>query len=237
MNWRLYTDLLNGTKKAQYVETRGGIFALPAEAVETLAEHADAAKGPADRNRLMILLMYHTGVRAQELADMRLEHIDRDERKIKVYSKKLDSSHVQADPWRHVWYGQSVEKHMARWLDYGGRDAFYTAAESPHLMVSERAERVSEDEINRIVKAAAESAGLQEVMCEDAGGMKRHLITSYTLRHSFAYECMQTNEGTGRIDIKTLVELMGHQSTETTEKYLVFAEDDLRESHRLYGPT
>ena len=236
VDWSRYAELLNGTKKAAYVDARGGIYALDREGIETLADHVDAARGPTERNRLLILLMYHTGVRAQELADMKLKHLDRDERRIEVYSKKLDSDHVRADPWRPVWYGASLDKHMARWLDFGGRDAFYTATESDHLFISERSERMSEAQINRIVKSAAESAGLQEVMYEDAGGMKRHLITSHTLRHSFAYECMQSTDGGGRIDLKTLAELMGHQDTATTEKYLVFADGDLRESRRLYGP-
>lgn len=236
VDWSRYAELLNGTKKAEYVEARGGIYALDRDGIETLVDHISAARGPTGRNTLMVLLMYHTGVRAQELADMKLENLDRDERRIGVFSKKLDSDHVRANPWRPVWYGPSLEKHMARWLDFGGRDALYPAADSDYLFCSQRSERVSERHINQVVRDAAESAGLQEVMYQDAVGNDRHRITSHTLRHSFAYECMQSTDGGGRIDLKTLAELMGHQDTQTTEKYLVFAEKDLRKSRRLYGP-
>lgn len=232
VNWSHYAELLNGTKKSEYVEARGGIFALENEGVEELAEHVP---GPTGRNKLLVHLMYHTGVRAQELADMKLANIDRDERKVMVYSQKLDSDHSLADPWRPVWYGQSVEKYMTRYLDFGGRDGIYTAEDSPYLFCTQKSERLSENRVNEIVREAATNADMQEVMYQDTAGRDRHLITSHTLRHSFAYECMQSNDG-GRIDLKTLAELMGHQDTSTTEKYLVFADSDLRESRRLYGP-
>lgn len=232
VNWSHYAELLNGTKKSDYVEARGGIFALPLEGVETLAEHVPE---PTERNTLLVHLMYQTGVRAQELADMKLADIDREERRIEVYSKKLDSEHSRADPWRPVWYGQSIEKYMQRWLDFGGRDGFYTADDSDYLFLTHQSERMSENRVNEIVREAATNAGMQEVMYQDTSGSDRHLITSHTLRHSFAYECMQSND-VGRIDLKTLAELMGHQDTSTTEKYLVFADSDLGESRRLYGP-
>lgn len=236
VNWSHYADLLTGTKKADYVDARGGIYALEPEGVKALAEHVPE---PVAKNKLIVLLMYHTGVRAQELADMKLENVAskelRKERRIEVYSKKLDSAHTQASPWRSVWYGQSVEPHLTRWLDWGERDGFYHADDSPYLFCSNKAERVSVKQINKVIVDAAEAAGLQEVMYQDTAGRDRHLITSHTLRHSFARECMR-DRGGGRIDLKTLADLMGHQDTSTTEQYLVFAKSDLQKSRKLYGP-
>lgn len=235
-----YRDLFNGSKKAEYVDARGGIFALEEEGVKELA---DNAPNPVGRNKLIILLMYHTGVRRQELADIRLENVDRQERRIDVYSKKLDSEYTNKDPWRPVWYGPTLDPLIDKWIDIDREG--YATAESPYLFIGKQTERLGEKHINDIVKEAAENAGLQEVMYTDnyvneeqgVNGRKKHLITSHTLRHSFARACMTPDETGSRIDVKSLAELMGHSdSSVTANKYLHFAEDDIKDARELYGP-
>jgi integrase/recombinase XerD len=233
VNKRHYRDLFNGTKKKDYVDARGGIYALEPEGVEALANNVES---PKIRNELIVRLMYHTGVRRQELADIKLDNIDRNERKILVYSQKKDSEYVRGDdPRRPVWYGPSLDPLMDRWIEIEREG--YVTSESDYLFNTQQTERISERHINDIIKIAANNADLQEEMYEDVRGNTRHLITSHTLRHSFARNCMTPDETGSRIDVKRLSELMGHSDPSiTAEKYLHFAEDDVREARELYGP-
>lgn len=233
VNKKHYRDLFNKSKKEDYVDARGGIFALEEEGIQKLAENVPG-NGHKIRNQLIILLSYHTGVRRQELADMKLESIDRDERRIEVYSSKSDSEYVDKDAKRPVWYGPSLDPLMDKWIEV--ERPGYATADSPYLFVSLRAERITEHQINEIVVQAAKNAGMQEEMYTDRNGAKRHLITHHTLRHSFARECM-TPDGAGkRIDVKRLANLMGNDPDTVAKNYLHFAQDDDKQSRELYGP-
>lgn len=233
INKKHYRELFNKAKKEDYVDARGGIFALEPEGVQNLAENVPA-NGHKTRNKLIILLSYHTGVRRQELADMKLEEIDRQERRIEVYSSKSDSEFVEKDPRRPVWYGPSLDPLMDKWIDI--ERPGYVTAESPYLFVSERAERMTTHSINRIVVQSAENADMQEVMYTDRNGSERHLITHHSLRHSFARECMSPDETGSRIDVKRLANLMGNDPDTVADKYLHFSEDDDKQARELYGP-
>lgn len=230
VDWSKYRNLFNGTKKADYVDARGGIYALDGEAVQRLADHADSL-----REEFVILLMYHTGVRVSELVGMKVDDVDRDKREIEIYCPKLDSDYADKSPYQKVWYGPSLDSYFRRWLDYGERGQYRPADDSPYLFITQRSEKLAIKTVNRWIKEAASEAGLQEIMYIDNNGNKRHLITSHTLRHSFARSCMVGNDG-GRIDLKTLADLMNHSKTDSTEKYLHFAEDDVREARQRYGP-
>ena len=68
-------------------------------------------------------------------------------------------------------------------------------------------------------------------MSTDAAGNDRRKVTAHVLRHSFAVQSIKNGTDTPRLQ-----ELMGHSEIETTERYLKFANNDLREAARRYGP-
>ena len=81
------------------------------------------------------------------------------------------------------------------------------------------------------MKEAAEGAGLQSNVHTDAAGNVRGKVTAHVLRHSFAVQSIKNG-----MDTRRLQKLMGHSKIETTERYLQFANNDLREAARRYGP-
>ena len=81
-----------------------------------------------------------------------------------------------------------------------------------------------------MVKKAAQSAGLQAHVHTDASGNDRGKVTAHVLRHSFAVQSIKNG-----MDTRRLQKLMGHSKIETTEQYLQFANDDLRDAARKYG--
>ena len=120
---------------------------------------------------------------------------------------------------------------MDRWVDGGYRASHNRAPNSEYLFVSDYTPRLEKQRINKIVKEAAQKAGINEVMYEDKGGGKRWKITSHALRHGHAVEAIKSG-----IDIRTVQKHMGHSSLEQTMKYLRLIDDDVREQyHGKFG--
>lgn len=105
-----------------------------------------------------------------------------------------------------------------------------TAADSPYLFVSRKADRLRTENVGRMVKKAAENAGIQSVLYTDQRGHERTRITSHALRHGYAVHALKSG-----IDIRTVQEHMGHAKIETTMKYLQLIDDDVKESYRRLG--
>lgn len=177
------------------------------------------------RNRLIIKLLYQTGVRRSELVRIKLDHIDREDRSIRIYGKKTEDS-------RKVWYKPSLDTLLDLWID-GDRNATFYAEESEYLFPTPRQERMNPEIPTRVVKKAAERAGIQETVFESQAGEQITRVTPHMLRKSFGVHFIN-NGG----DISFLMELLGHNNIETTkENYLKFSEKDLKQSARRHGPS
>lgn len=118
------------------------------------------------------------------------------------------------------------------WLDGGYRQSFTHAESSDYLFLSERSEQLHPHQINETVVKAAKNADIQSKMYTDGNGQARYKITAHALRHGFAVRSLKNG-----MDIKTLADIMGHESLDTTKDYLELITDDLRERYRTYGPS
>lgn len=193
---------------------------LRKDEVKALVENVPA---PRLRNRLVVLMQYYTGLRRQELSDIKLSDIDRETREVKVRGKrgKINTAHWQP----------KLDGLLTAWLEQGYRDASPYAEESEYLFLTESSPKLSGNRINDIVKDAAESAGIQEVLYEDASGRKHYKITSHTLRHSYAMHWLQ-NGGS----IEALSKNMAHNSVTTTEIYGEILDKRAKDEYEKYGP-
>lgn len=212
-----WTALKNGTKKEQNLKE--GVQYLEPGEIGTLAENVPK---PRLRNELIVRLLYHTGLRRTELTETRLEDIDTDERAIKVRANKTHQN-------RTVYYQSELDTLLKRWLKVE-RKSLATAG-SEYLFPTTHSEQIDPNRITRLVKEAAEQAGLQSNVHTDAAGNVRGKVTAHVLRHSFAVQSIKNG-----MDTRRLQKLMGHSKIETTERYLQFANTDLREAARRYGP-
>lgn len=212
-----WTALDNGTKREQILKE--GIEYLEPDEIDTLAENVP---NPRLRNELIVRILYHTGLRRGELAETRIDDIDTDKRVIKVRANK---SHRN----RKVYYQPEIDTLVNRWLKVE-RKSLVTAG-SDYLFPTVQSEKIGPDRITRLVKEAAERAGLQSNVHTDAAGNTRKRVRAHVLRHSFAVQSVRNGMDTGRLQ-----KLMGHAKVETTEEYLKFADKDLRDAARKYGP-
>jgi integrase/recombinase XerD len=212
-----WQDIKNIGRKKE--ELKEDITYLSPEKVATLAENAPS---PTLRNELMIRLLYQTGLRRGELADIQLGDIDREGREIRIHAEK---THLN----RRVYYQPTLTTHIDRWIDVE-RKALATAG-SKYLFPTYKTEKISPKQVNRTVRKAADNAGLQEEVYANAEGKVQVKITAHVLRHSFAMNCLKNG-----MDSKFIQELMGHAKIETTEQYLRAMDDDVRNAYRTRGP-
>jgi integron integrase len=178
---------------------------------------------------LMTELMYGSGIRLMELLRLRIHHLDLARSRVQIYAGKGDKDRVTvlpeilADPLRqHVarlralWEADRAAGVPGVWLPEGLARKYPKAGVSwewqwlfPSRELSvdpatgiKRRHHVSDSWFQNLLRQAAARAGLT----------KR--VTPHVLRHSFATHLLES--GT---DIRTLQELLGHASVETTQIY------------------
>lgn len=217
---------IDDLEKSEYTEQtsrkhdEADISYVTPEEVEKLCQHVPT---PKVRNKTIIRFLFQTGIREGELAILKQEDLNRNERSIEVWAPKTKNS-------RTVFYQPSLGLLLDQWLDGGYRARFTNAATSPYLFVSRKAERLRTENVGRMVKKAAENAGVQEVLYTDQRGHERNRITSHALRHGHAIHALKSG-----IDVRTVQEHLGHAKIETTMKYLQLIDDDVKESYRRFG--
>ncbi len=162
------------------------------------------------RDRLIMELLYGTGIRVAELVGLELGDLDRGRRVIRVLGK--------GDKQRTVPYGAPADTALQRWLDTG-RPAWASAASGSALLLGRRGGRLDQRAARRIVNQA--TAGL-------AGGAG---LSPHGLRHSAATHLLD-----GGADLRAVQELLGHASLATTQIYTHVSVDRLRASFNQAHP-
>jgi integron integrase len=180
--------------------------------------------------RLMVELAYGSGLRLMELLRLRVHHLDLDRLRLTVHGGKGDKDRVTVLPEKLT---PALREHLARlkllweedrtdglpgvWLPEGLARKFSKSGErwewqwlfpakTPSVDPTSgirRRHHLSDMSFQRTVRKAAIEAGLS----------KR--VTPHVFRHSFATHLLE-----GGADIRTVQELLGHASVETTQIYL-----------------
>ena len=156
------------------------------------------------RDALILEMLYSSGIRVSELANMKLKDIDFKDKKILVLGK--------GNKERYVYYGSKCDSLLKKYLDMDHMD-------SPYLFIGKRKDRLNEREIRLIVTESAKKAGINI-----------H-VTPHTLRHTYATHML--NEGA---DLKSVGDLLGHESLSTTQIYTHISNERLRQIYLKSHP-
>jgi integrase/recombinase XerC len=157
------------------------------------------------RDRLVVELLYATGIRVSELVGLDIDHVDRSRRLVRVLGKGAKE--------RTVPYGLAAERALEDWLPDGRREVVCEASGSA-LLLGARGRRLDQRAVRTIVH--------ERVRAVDGAPD----IGPHGLRHSAATHLLD-----GGADLRSVQELLGHASLATTQIYTHVSVERLRQAY------
>lgn len=161
------------------------------------------------RDRVLLELLYATGVRVSEACGLDVGDVDHGRRVIRVFGK--------GGRERAVPYGVPAQRALDDWLRRG-RPALVSAYSGDALLLGARGGRLNPTTARQIVGAYAETAGLPRT-------------SPHGLRHSAATHLLE-----GGADLRAVQELLGHASLASTQIYTHVSVERLRAAYRQAHP-
>ncbi|MFI6742338.1 tyrosine recombinase XerC [Nonomuraea sp. NPDC050451] len=162
------------------------------------------------RDQALLELLYATGVRVSELCALDVDDVDRDRHVIRVLGKGRKE--------RSVPFGLPALRAVDRWCIHG-RPLWVRARSGAALFLGVRGGRIDAGTVRRVVHAR-----LAQV--DGAPDMGPH-----GLRHSAATHLLE-----GGADLRSVQELLGHASLNTTQIYTHVSIERLRAAYRQAHP-
>lgn len=215
--WATRRGLLD-TDPAARLQVPKARRALPAvlrqdQAVDAMeAAKSGAAEGDplALRDRLIVELLYATGIRVSELCGLDTDDVDMHRRVLRVLGK--------GNKQRTTPFGEPAEDALRRWLA-DGRPALATPNSGAALLLGTRGRRVDPRQVRTVVHQTVAAV-------DGAPDMGPH-----GLRHSAATHLLE-----GGADLRIVQELLGHSTLATTQLYTHVTVARLRAVHDRAHP-
>ena len=171
---------------------------LSYEELRIIFDSIDISDSVGLRNRLLIEMLYATGCRVSEIANIKISDINFNNNSIKIFGKGSKE--------RIVYFGDYARYHLDIYLRKNINN------NSKYLFVNENNDKMDITEIEKIIRDIVHNLTI-----------KSH-VTPHTFRHTFATHLL--NNGA---DIKTVQELLGHSSLNTTGIYTHVSNERLKE--------
>ena len=184
---------------------------LSIEEMDLVLGAIDLSHPQGQRNRAILETLYSCGLRVSELVHLKLSNYFPDIGFVRVIGKN--------DKERIVPIGSVAIKYIELYLDTIRRHITIDKHSEDILFLNRRGKLLSRVMIFNIVKQAVSDAGIQKT------------VSPHTFRHSFATHLVE-----GGADLKSVQDMLGHESITTTEIYTHLDTKFLRDTILLYHP-
>ncbi len=192
--------------------------AITVEQVDKLLSMPDNRDTLGSRDRAILETLYSTGVRVSELVDLNRSDLDMQEQTMRVRGKGKRERIVPLGT-----HAMAAIRHYLTLLDPDPRfkrmrEALLMGASVP-LFINKNGGRLSSRSVRRKLDKYLGMCGLDST------------ISPHTLRHSFATHLLDNGA-----DLRSVQELLGHQSLSTTQIYTHLSSMRLRHSYNEAHP-
>lgn len=160
------------------------------------------------RNRLVIELLYATGLRVGELVNIKIKDIDFGAQSIKVLGKGSKE--------RYVFYNNTTKEVLKKYLVVRKK---LQKKVNDYLLLNDKGTPIKEASVRKIIQTTLMKCGIKSK------------ITPHTFRHTFATDLL--NQGLDLVNVK---ELLGHASLNTTSIYTHITNDRIKEVYQNTHP-
>jgi integrase/recombinase XerD len=172
--------------------------------VEAIVTRPDASPRGL-RDRAMLELLYGAGLRVSELVALRVSDVDLEERLVRTLGKGGRERVVPMG--RRA--SEAIRVYIQRGRPYLGR-----LQRGDILFLNHRGQGITRQAVFQLVREHARAAGIDKA------------VTPHTLRHSFATHLIE-----GGCDLRSVQEMLGHASIETTQVYTHVSADHVRRAY------
>lgn len=155
-----------------------------------------------ERNKMILELLFATGLRVTELVNVKIQDIDFKNREIKTTGK--------GNKTRIVYFNKTCQEVMSKYV-LGARQNILKGKHSDYLILNHLGNPLTRRGVADILEKLIKKSSL------------KHKISPHTLRHTFA--TLLLNEG---MDIREVQELLGHARLSTTSIYTHISNEELR---------
>jgi integrase/recombinase XerD len=163
-----------------------------------------------ERDRALLEMIYASGARVTEAVTLKSDAVDPQVRVVRLLGK---GSKVRLVP-----LGARAREALHAWME-GGRRRLAALQRSDFVFLTRTGKPMHRNDAWRVVKRCALAAGLPLD------------LSPHALRHSFATHLVE-----GGADLRSVQEMLGHASIQTTEVYTHLDAETLASLHRLYHP-
>lgn len=161
------------------------------------------------RNYTMIMTFLDTGLRLNELVEMKVDDLSLKNRSIRVHGKGAKD--------RKVYFGKKTHGLLKRWLDM--REEKERIWEET-VFISQNGDKLKKRHVQRVISRIQRRAGLKDVK-----------ISPHVLRHTAATLAVQNG-----LDPFSLKRQFGWEQMRTALRYVHMSDKALRESYRNSSP-
>jgi len=184
---------------------------LSFDEIEAISNAIDLSTPEGARNKAIIETLYSCGLRVSELVNLRLSCLYFDVGYIRIIGK--------GDKERLVPIGNSAIKYINIYKENIRVHLTVMPGNEDFLFLNRRGRKLSRVMIFIVIKEAAKLAGVSKN------------ISPHTFRHSFATHLVE-----GGADLRTVQEMLGHESITTTEIYTHLNREYLRDTLQQFHP-
>ncbi len=191
--------------------------AISVDHVDKLLSMPDNRETLGARDRALLETLYSTGVRVSELVDLNRKDLDAEDQTLRVLGKGKRE--------RIVPLGSHAMAAIRHYMTLLEPDSRFTRlrqqsmTEDVSLFINKNGGRLSSRSVRRKLDKYLALAGLDPT------------ISPHTLRHSFATHLLDNGA-----DLRSVQELLGHQSLSTTQIYTHLSTMRLRDSYEQAHP-